>query len=161
MEVNLMNCETAGEILSTFFDGECPAEHSAQAFSHLFECKSCQSFWHDCLRIRTIADRDEIDFPRDLYLEIPHASKESRILSPLNWAIPLPRLVYVSVLVLLMAITFLSGYFIKDSLISKRAAEANPTAVPTTRVVFICAMPDVIVYPTKQNQELKRIGVKP
>lgn len=156
-----MNCETAGEILSTCFDGEFPAEHSAQAFSHLFECRLCQSFWHDCLGIRTMADRDEIDFPRDLDLEILHASKEKRSLSHLNWAIPVPRLVFVSVVVLLMAIAFLSGYLIKDNIVSNRAAEAISTALPATRVVFIYAMPDVTVYPAKQIREQKRIEVKP
>jgi hypothetical protein len=122
----------------------------------VFECIECQRFLKYSIRIKSIADSEDIKLAGD---KMPEFKKAQLKFSLLKTEISVPGFLLGAMTIMLFLLSFLLGIFVYDRATSD---EKTPAYIIQPRKVIVYGMPKITVYPNDQpkSRNIKNNEVK-
>ena len=161
-----MTCDERQEQLSRMVDGEPAAAEPGGLFGHLETCAECRAFLDALMRVRGAAREDRARLLREAEAVLPAAAPiPAPAPAPAGWrpstagpprrglfggAVPIPAAFGYAALVLALGIAIGAGIALRVGGPRPPApAVTSPERAPAaTRVVYVCAMPEIQVEAT-------------
>ena len=143
-----MSCDYMQEKLSAFLDREESPDDLDGVLSHLYVCKSCQTFFASAAKLRALAGDDRIAYPPDLDESIVKEAARRRSSNPLNYRLKLPVYAASAAAVILFVISFFFGFMMQEDVHQKQINAI--LQAPPAQVVY--GMPTQLVYPASVRE---------
>ncbi len=137
-----MKCDDVQERLSAFLDNEESTDEIEEALGHLYGCSDCQSFFNDSIKLRSLAHKDQVDFPPGLDEAMNFRTIKAKC-GIARYRVKVPAYVLSIAAVVLIALSFTFGFMVQGNVQRKEMSELMKSF--PGQVVY--SMPPQVVYP--------------
>ncbi len=144
-----MKCDDVQEKLSAFLDNEESTDEIEEPLSHLYGCSECQNFFNDAIKLRSLAHKDQVNFPPGLDEAMNFRTMKAKR-GIARYRVKVPAYVLSIAAVVLIALSFTFGFMVQGNVQRKEMTELMKSL--PGQVVY--SMPTQVVYPV-MNREIK------